>query len=151
MSLHDNEAFGSGLDEVIDPENVRVLDDGKKLALGNSGGGSRGVLRIEQAFQDDVAREQRVESKVNPAQSSKGNGAFHGILAGNHVACFEAWNKVVLESAFSAESPLALERRVAARAETLALRHLGVQHDGAFRFDGRQIGKGDESCAQLLA
>ena len=106
---------------------------GQELPFGYRRGRCRFVLGIQQAFQHHVARQQFVEAEVDPAQSAECDGAFHFVLAGDHVLRFERRDEVVFHAALAAKTGLALQGRIAPGAESFALRHLRIEHDGAFR------------------
>lgn len=127
--LHDDEALGTLLDEVIDAHDLRVLHRRQELPLRDCGRGRSLVLQIEQALHDDPARQHRVPPEIDPTQPTERDRALDLILAVDHVPGLELRLEVVFRAALRTKSFGAVELRMTLGAEPLALRDLWIRHD----------------------
>src|SRR4051794_38119344 len=81
------------------------------------------IARIEQALEDDPAREDGVEGEVDPAEAAEGHRPLDLVLAQDDVAGVERGDERILLAALGAEALVARELCAALRAEALALGH----------------------------
>ena len=130
------------LDEVIDPDDIRVLHLGQELALGDRDRHGVRVPRVQQALEHHPAvADVAVPGQVDPAEPAEGEAAEHLILPGHQFARLQLGAEREAGAAVPAEPlgqprpavPAAPDRLLAARAEAPALRHLRVGEHGAGR------------------
>ena len=130
------------LDEVIDPDDIRVLHLGQELALGDRDRHGVRVPRVQQALEHHPAvADVAVPGQVDPAEAAEGEAAEHLILPGHQFARLQLRAEREPGAAVPAEPlrqprpavPAAPDRLLAARAKAPALRHLRVGKHGAGR------------------
>src|SRR6201995_1590502 len=139
------------LDEVVDPDDVRVLHLGQELPFGHGHGHGVGVTDVEQALEHHPAvADVAVAGQVDPAQAAVGQGATPLLLPATQFARDQLGPERERGTAVAAEAlgqpgpavGAAADRLLAGAAETLVLRDLGVGQDrggGVAGRDGRDF------------
>ena len=128
------------LDEVVDPDDVRVFHLGEGEDFGGGGGHGVGVAGVQQALEHHPAVVHvAVDRQVDPAEAAVRDASLHFVLPAHEVAARKLGNKRVSRAALGAEAlgapglsvPSTPDRLVAfgVAAEPAALRHLRVGQD----------------------
>lgn len=149
--LHDDVARAALLHEVIDADNVRMFDGGKKLLLGSRRCRRSFVLRVQQTFQHYPSVKLVVLGQVYPSKSTERHRTNDFVLTGDYVALLEARDEVKGSAAFSAKALLAVLRLLAFWADAPPWWHFGVRHHDFFRLDRRQFGHLHQPQSKLAA
>ena len=125
-------------DEVVDLHDQRVLDLRQELLLDDGHREGVGVAGVEQTLQHHPpVGDVLVLGEVDPAETAVGEAARHLVLVRHQVTWLELRGEGELVAALGAEAlgapgltvSTAADRRSAARADALVLRHHRVDHD----------------------
>jgi hypothetical protein len=148
------------LHEVVDADDVRVLDLGEELPLGEGGGHRVRVPGVEQALEHHPAvADVAVLRQVNPAESAVGEAAEHQVLPGHQLTGDQLGTEGVGVAAVRAE-PVRRAGPAVARladgiaavaAEPAALRDPRVGEHGRRRVDPGNRRHVDEAGAEPAA
>ena len=130
------------LDEVVDPDNVRVFHLGQELPFGDRRRHGVRVSGIQQAFQYHPAvADVAVPGQVDPAEPAEGEAAEHLVLPCHQIARLQLRAEREPGAAVAAEPlgqpgpaiPAAPDRLLAAGAKAPVLRHLRIGEHGTGR------------------
>ena len=133
------------LDEVVDPDDIRVLHLGQELPLGHGRGHRVGVPGVQQALEYHPAvADVAVAGQVDRAEAAVRQAAEHLVLPGDEFARLQLRAEREPGTAVTAEAlghsraavPVPADRLVAPAAEPLVLRHPRVGEHRAGRVAG---------------
>ena len=147
------------LDEVVDPDDVRVFHLGEGQSFGGSGGHGVGVAGIDQALENHPSVVHvAIDRQIDPAQSPVRDTALHLVLSAHDVAAGQLGDERISGTALAAEAfrtsrltTAATTDRVAASrvpAEPLPFRDLRVDEDRRGRVALRNPGNRDHARAE---
>ena len=150
------------LDEVVDPDDVRMFHLGQSEGFGLGSGHGVGVAGVHQSLEHDPAVVHvSVDGQVDPAESAVRDTSLHFVLAADEVTARQLGNKGVPGTAGRAESLGATGLSVAsppdglpairAAAEPLPLRHLRIGEYRRRRIASRHRRYRDDSGTEASA
>ena len=94
------------LDEVVDPDDVRVFDLGESEGFGGGGGHRVGVAGMHQTLEHHPAVVHvAVDRQVDPAEAAVGDAAAHFVLPADEIAARKLGNKRVTVCRTACRSP----------------------------------------------